>query len=73
VEPLIEIIHTFDHLSIQLALVGFKVKVLKVQTLKFIIDLSKHKFFLGLHFGPKWFTHFECANGFLGLCHAFFG
>ncbi len=44
-----------------------------MQALESIIILFKHKDSLGLHFGHKWFTHFKCANGFLGLCHAFFG
>jgi len=26
-----------------------------------------------LHFGYKWFMHFECASGFSRLCHTFFG
>ncbi len=26
-----------------------------------------------LHFGHRWPSHFGCANGFLGLCHTFFG
>jgi hypothetical protein len=35
----------------------------KVQALKSIMDLFRHKKFSGLHFGHKWFMHFGCANG----------
>jgi hypothetical protein len=45
----------------------------KVQALKSMKDLPKHKDSLGLHFGHKWLVHFGCVNGFLGLCHTFFG
>jgi len=44
-----------------------------MQVLESIKDFSRHKFFLRLHFGHKWFTHIGCANGFSRLCHAFFG
>jgi hypothetical protein len=44
-----------------------------VQVLESIKDLFKHKDFLRLHFGHRWLAHFGCANGFLGLCHTFFG
>jgi hypothetical protein len=64
-----EISHAFDHLSTQLTLVGLKVKM---QTLESIMDLFKHRDFLGLHFGHIRLTHFGCANGFLGLYHTFF-
>jgi hypothetical protein len=36
------------------------------------MDPFKHKNSQGLHFGHKWLMHFECANGFLKLYHAFF-
>jgi hypothetical protein len=42
-----------------------------MQALKSISDISKHRDYLGLHFGHKWFMHFECASGFSRLCHAF--
>jgi hypothetical protein len=63
-----EISRAFDQLSTQLALFGQGVKV---QALKSIKDLSRHKDSLGLHFGHKWFTHFGFANGFLGLATHF--
>jgi len=44
-----------------------------VQALESIRDFSRHKNSLGLHFGHRWFMHFGYANGFLGLCHTFFG
>jgi hypothetical protein len=45
----------------------------KVQALKSIKDFSKHREFLGLHPSHIWLMHFGCANGFLKLCHTFFG
>jgi hypothetical protein len=68
-ELISEIVYAFDHLSTQLTLVGLKVKM---QTLESIMDLFKHRDFLGLHFGHRRLTHFGCANGFLGLYHTFF-
>jgi hypothetical protein len=44
-----------------------------VQALESIGDFFKHRYSSGLHFGHRWLMHFGCANGFLGLCHAFFG
>jgi hypothetical protein len=64
-----EITCTFDHLSIQLTLVGPRVKV---QTLESITDLSKRRDSSSLHFGHIWLMHFGCANGFSKLCHKFF-
>ncbi len=40
-----------------------------MQVLKSIKDLFKHKDSLGLHFGHKWLTHFECVNALLGFYH----
>jgi hypothetical protein len=67
--PMNEISHAFDHLLTQLAQVGLKVKV---QVLESIRDLFRNKNSSRLHFGHRWLTHFECASGILGLCHAFF-
>jgi hypothetical protein len=64
VGPIREIISIFDLFKIQLTLVGLMVKVIKMQVLKSIKDLFRHKDFLGLHFGHIWLTHFECANEF---------
>jgi hypothetical protein len=69
--PLSEITYAFDHCSTQSTFVGLRVKVSKCNL--WIRDLSKHKIFIGLHFCHIWLTHFWCANGFLRLCHAFFG
>jgi hypothetical protein len=44
----------------------------KMQALKSIKDLFKHKDSSRLHFGHRWLTHFKCANGFSKLFHAFF-
>ncbi len=42
-----------------------------MQALKSIRGLFRHKNSLRLHFSHKWPTHFGCASGFLGFCHAF--
>ncbi len=55
-----------------LALVGLRVKMSKCKlwsSLRVLLD----KDFSKLHFGHRWLTHFGCANGFLKLCHTFFG
>jgi hypothetical protein len=65
-----EITRVFNHLSIQLALIGLGVKM---QALKSFKDLFKHRNSLGLHFGHRWFMHFGCAKGLSGLSHALFG
>jgi hypothetical protein len=44
----------------------------KVQALKSIRDFYKHRSSTRLHFGDKWFMHFGCVNGFLGLYHGYF-
>jgi hypothetical protein len=62
-----EIIHAFDLLSNQLTLLGLSC------TLESIRNLSKNRIFSRLYFGHRWFMHFGCGNGFLGLCHSFFG
>jgi hypothetical protein len=44
-----------------------------MKALESIKDLFRHRDFLGLYFGHRLFTHFGCANGFLGLYYTFFG
>ncbi len=44
-----------------------------MQTLESIRNLLRLKDSLRLHFGHRWLAHFGCANGYLRLCHAFFG
>jgi len=70
--PMSGIIRAFDHLSTQLALVGLKVKMSKCKLWN-PLDIFRHRNFLGLHFGRRWFTHFGCANGFSKFCHTLFG
>jgi hypothetical protein len=43
-----------------------------VQVLESFRDLFKHRNYSQLHFCHRWPLHFGCANGFSGLCHAFF-
>jgi hypothetical protein len=45
----------------------------KVQALESIRDLSKHRSSSRLYLGHKCLMYFGCTNGFLGLCHTFFG
>ncbi len=44
-----------------------------MQALESIRDFFKHKYYLGMHFGHKWFTRFGGVSWISKLCHAFFG
>jgi len=43
----------------------------KMQALKSIRDLLRHKNSSRLHFGHRWFMHIGCANGFPGFATHF--
>jgi len=71
--PMNQLICAFDHFLTQLTFVGFKVKMLKCKLWSPSRISPSIKILQGCNLVTKWLTHFGCANGFSGLCHAFFG